>query len=130
VLGGMEVHVNYFFSHYYDIAAVILFGIGFTIVLLHRNLMHKLVGMNIMDVAIFLFLAVKGYISGRKAPIIIDDIISYERYINPVPSGLVLTGIVVAVCMTAFGLALIQKIYLRYHTLDIDEILVKYKGVK
>ena len=49
-------------AHYYDIAAVILFGIGFFTLLLHRNLIKKIIGLNIMDTSIFLFLASKGYI--------------------------------------------------------------------
>ena len=53
-------------AHYYDIAAVILFGIGFTL-LLHKNLIKKIIGLNIMDTSIFLFLASKGYIFGRVA---------------------------------------------------------------
>lgn len=45
-----------------ETASIILFGIGFTILLLHRNLVKKIMGMNIMDTATYLFLAVKGYI--------------------------------------------------------------------
>ncbi len=46
--------------------AVILFGVGFTMLLLHRNLIKKIMGMNIMDTAVYLFLAAKGYIKGRS----------------------------------------------------------------
>ena len=53
-----------------------------------------------MDTAVYLFLAEKGYISGRVAPIVVDGIQSTEAYINPVPSGLVLTGIVVSVSVS------------------------------
>jgi multicomponent Na+:H+ antiporter subunit C len=45
------------------------------------------------------------------------------RYINPIPSGLVLTGIVVSVSLTAFSLALIQRIYKRYGTVELTELL-------
>ena len=55
-------------------AAVILFGVGFTMLLLHRNLIKKIMGMNIMDTAVYLFLAAKGYIEGRAAPIVVDGI--------------------------------------------------------
>ena len=51
-----------------------------------------------------------------------NGIPSVEAYINPVPSGLVLTGIVVSVSVTAFLLALTIRLYYRYHTLDLDEI--------
>ena len=75
----------------------------------------------------YLFLAVKGYIKGLKAPIIVDGVQSVEAYINPVPSGLVLTGIVVSVSVTALMLALTICLYQRYHTLDLDKISLKIR---
>ncbi|MFR1213539.1 MAG: sodium:proton antiporter [Acutalibacteraceae bacterium] len=97
-------------AHYYDIAAVILFGIGFFTLLLHRNLIKKIIGLNIMILPYF-FLASKGYIFGRVAPIVQEGVSNAEAYINPVPSGLVLTGIVVSVSVSAFSLALVQRLY-------------------
>ena len=110
-----------------ETAAVILFGVGFTILLLHKILIKKIMGMNIMDTATYLFLAVKGYITGRGVPIVVDGIQDVEAYINPVPSGLVLTGIVVSVSSTALMLALTVRLYERYHSLDLDEILILAK---
>ena len=71
--------------------AVILFVIGLVMLLFHRNLIRKLIGMNIMDTGSFLFLASMGYIRGRRAPIITDGVTDPAEYINPVPAGLVLT---------------------------------------
>ena len=102
--------------------AMILFGIGFTNLMLNRNMIKKIIGFDIMDAAIYLFLAAKGYIEGREAPIVVDGIQSMEAYINPIPAGLVLTGIVVSVSVSALMLSLTIRLYRRYHTLDIDEI--------
>lgn len=113
------------FVNYYEAASVILFGIGFTTLLLSPNLIKKIIGLNIMDTSIYLFLAAKGYIEGRIAPIIAGGNLSAETYINPLPSGLVLTGIVVSVSVTAISLALVQKLYKKYHTLNIDEIMFR-----
>ena len=106
----------------YEAAAIILFGIGFTSLMLQKNMIKKIIGFNMMDSAIYLFLAAKGYIDGRKAPIVVNGVTSVEAYINPIPSGLVLTGIVVSVSVTSLMLALTVRLYRRYHTLDIDEI--------
>lgn len=108
--------------------SVILFGIGFTILLLQRNLIRKIIGLNIMDTAIYLFLASMGYVHGRKAPIVVDGVLDTAAYINPIPAGLVLTGIVVSVSFTAIMLALTVRLYRRYHTLNIDEIMLLAKG--
>lgn len=110
------------FTNYEEMAAMVLFGIGFTTLLLNRNLVKKIIGFSMMDSAIYLFLAAKGYINGRVAPIVVDGVTSMEAYINPIPAGLVLTGIVVSVSVTALMLALTVRLYRRYHTLDIDEI--------
>ena len=102
--------------------AVILFAVGFATLLLHRNLFKKILGLNIMDTASCLLLTSMGYIEGRTAPIIVDGVTDASRYGNPLPAGLVLTGIVVSVSVTAVLLALTIKRYERYHTLDLDEI--------
>ena len=114
-------------EHYEEAAAVILFGVGFSTLLFHRNLIKKLIGMNIMDTGTFLLLASMGYIRGRRAPIIENGVTDASAYINPVPAGLVLTGIVVSVSVTAVMLALTVRLYKRYHTLDLDTVYVLSK---
>lgn len=115
------------FVNYGEAVSVILFGIGFTNLLMQKNLVKKIIGLNIMDTAVYLFLAEKGYVSGRVAPIVVDGVQSVEAYINPVPSGLVLTGIVVSVSVSALMLSLTVRLYQRYHTLDLDEISMRLK---
>ena len=116
-------------QHFAEIAALILFGIGFTNLLLNRNMMKKIIGFSMMDNAIYLFLASYGYIDGRISPIIADTsaALDVSTYVNPLPAGLVLTGIVVSVSVTAIMLALTLRLYRRYHTLDIDEIALLAK---
>ena len=111
-------------SNFYETAAIIVFGIGFVTLLLNRNIIKKIIGFNFMDTAIYLFLASKGYITGRMAPILYNEASpTLTRYINPVPAGLVLTGIVVSVSFTAFFLALAVRLYREYHTLDLHKII-------
>ena len=114
-------------SNYEEAISMILFSIGFFNLFMQRNLIKKIIGLNIMDTSVYLFLALKGYIEGRKAPIVVDGIQSVEAYINPIPSGLVLTGIVVSVSVTALLLSLTIRLYNRYHTLDLDEITLQIK---
>ena len=65
--------------------------------------------------------------NGRVAPIVFDGVQEVEAYINPIPSGLVLTGIVVSVSVTALMLSITIRLYRRYHTLNLDEISVQLK---
>ena len=111
--------MNTFFTNLPEYAAVMLFGIGL------GNLMLASVGLNIMDTSIYLFLAAKGYVEGTMAPIVtVEELghIDEAMYSNPVPSGLVLTGIVVSVSVTAVLLSLVVRLNEEFHTLDIDEI--------
>lgn len=123
----------YLLVNYGETVAMILFGIGFGNLLLQHNLIKKIIGLNIMDSAVYLFLAEKGYIAGRIAPIIDDaeviksGAVDASRYINPIPSGLVLTGIVVSVSVSALMLSLTIRLYRRYRTLDLDKISILIK---
>lgn len=114
-------------ANYVEAVALILFCIGFANLLLQPNLIKKIIGLNIMDSGMYLFLAEKGYIENHVAPIVVDGVQSVDAYINPVPSGLVLTGIVVSVSVTALMLSLTIRLYRRYHTLNLDEISMQLK---
>ena len=116
--------IQHLLANYEEAAAIILFAVGFSTLLFHRNLIKKLIGMNIMDTGTFLLLASMGYIRGRKAPIVENGVREVSAYINPVPAGLVLTGIVVSVSVTAIMLSLSVRLYKRYHTLDLDRIYI------
>ena len=119
---GQNLMINY-----EEAVGMILFSIGFCMLLFHRNLIKKIMGLNIMDTGVFLFLTSMGYIDNRVAPIVTDPTVAAtaEQYINPIPSGLVLTGIVVSVSFTGLMLGLTIRIYQRYRTLNLDEIYYK-----
>ena len=110
-----------------EAVAMLLFGIGFANLLFQKNLIKKIIGFDIMDTAIYLFLAEKGYISGRMPPIVVNGVQDVGAYINPIPSGLVLTGIVVSVSVSALMLSLTIRLYKRYHTLDLAEISARLR---
>ncbi|MFW6006906.1 MAG: cation:proton antiporter subunit C [Bacillota bacterium] len=109
-------------SNFYYIASIMFFLIGLYIMLTHPNLIKKVIGMNIIDSSIFLFFVSVGYVEGGKSPIV-ENSDTALNYVNPLPSGLMLTGIVVSVSITAFALALIIKIYQYYGTLNVEEII-------
>ena len=118
--------MSVFFANLPEYAAMILFGIGLSNLMLAKNLVKKIIGLNIMDTSVYLFLAAKGYVENSVAPIVsASDLghIEHTLYTNPVPAGLVLTGIVVSVSVTAVLLSLIVRLNEEFHTRDIDEII-------
>lgn len=109
-------------DHINQIGAVALFLIGLYTVIAHSNLIKRVLGINIMGTAVFYFFVSIGYVKGAKAPIYQEgDVV----YVNPLPSVLILTGIVVVVSITVYALSLVVKIYEGYGTLNQDEITEK-----
>ncbi len=103
------------------IGAFTLFVIGLYTVLTHSNLLKRVIGVNIMETSIFLFFVSIGYAKGAAAPII-DMANESITYVNPLPSAMILTGIVVAVSITAYALSIIIRIHELYGTIEMDEI--------
>lgn len=110
------------FINYPYLIAVIVFGIGTIIVLTQPNLLKKIIGLNIMTSAVFLLYIAFGNIEGGTAPIL-DPAAPAELYINPLPSGLILTGIVVGFSTSAFALALIVKMFAHYGTINAPDFM-------
>lgn len=109
-------------NNYYYLAAFVLFCIGFYIILASPNLIKKVIGMNIMDTSVFLFIVASGYIKDGKVPIMSTSTPGPTVYVNPLTTAFVLTGIVIAVSKTAYALTLITKIHDFYGSIDIDDI--------
>jgi len=107
-------------DNYYYFVAIILFVIGMHTMLTHSNMIKKVIAMNIMDTSVFLLFVAIGYVHGGRPPIIAGN--EEALYVNPLPGALILTGIVVAVSVTAYALSLIVKIHRTYGTVDCDEI--------
>ncbi len=111
-------------------AYAILMMIGFYAMIGKRNLVKKLIGMNIFQTAIILLFISAGVKHGGRIPIlnkyeVIENGVNAASIINPLPHVLMLTAIVVAVSITGVALAILIRIYRQYGTLEEDEILEK-----
>lgn len=96
-----------------------VFLVGLWGLLARRNLIKKVMALNIASTAIVLFFVYYGSLSGSTAPIVTE---SSEPMVDPVPQALMLTAIVVGVCVVALGLALVYRLYQRFKTLDLPAI--------
>jgi multicomponent Na+:H+ antiporter subunit C len=105
---------------------IVLMMIGFYAMIAKRNLVKKVVGMNIFQTAIILFfVSIGSKKGGATIPIIRagEEAVNATHYINPLPHVLMLTAIVVMVSTFGVAMALIVMIYRKYKTLEEDEIL-------
>ncbi len=112
---ALFVRLNY-------MAAITLFLIGLHVLLGHPNLIKKVMGMNIMETGVFLFLVSIGYARHSAAPIMSPGGAESGLYANPLVSAIVLTGIVIAVSTTAYTLSLTIKLYEHCGTLDVNRL--------
>lgn len=110
---------------------IILMMIGFYAMIAKRNLVKKLVGMNIFQTAIILyFISIASKKGGATIPIIqkSQEAVNPAQYMNPLPHVLMLTAIVVMVSTFGVALSLVIIIYRKYKTLEEDEILELIRG--
>ncbi len=98
---------------------LVLLLVGAWGLLSKRNLIKKVIALNIINSAIVILFLYGGAFSGKSAPILVEGI---TDIVDPLPQALMLTAIVVGICITALALALVYHIYQRYHTLDIASI--------
>ena len=114
-----------FLSRYVYLMIAILLVIGLYGMLFKRNLLKKLIGMNIFQTAIFLFYIEGSTKLGATVPVIDPQLgTDPTRYVNPLPHVLILTGIVVALSITGVALAFLINIRRTYHSLD-EKFIIK-----
>lgn len=88
-----------------------------------KNYMKKLICMNIMQVAVIFFYLCFAQKKGGTIPVALDTIVNANKYVNPIPHGLMLTAIVVSLGTTGVGLALLTRIKEKYGSIEEDDII-------
>lgn len=99
----------------------LIFAIGLYGVFTKRNLIKIIIGLTIMEYAIFLFFAVIGFRKGGTAPIVTEGVEGVV-FVDPLPQALVLTAIVIGLATTALIVSVAVRIYERYGTFDVREM--------
>ncbi len=109
------------------LAFIILFLVGLYIMILHHNLVKKLIGMYLMQTSILLFFITLAVKKDSTVPILLPAAsnLGPEAYANPLPHVLMLTAIVVGVSTLGVSLAMVIALYRHYHSLEEDQIMEK-----
>jgi len=108
---------------------VLCSGLGLVLIglwgmLTQRHIIRMVIGFSLLDTGIHMVMVSIGYVTGGTAPIINDAVPMAEaasRIVDPVPSALVLTSIVIGLGVTAVMLSFAVRIYRTRRTLMIDE---------
>jgi multisubunit Na+/H+ antiporter MnhC subunit len=97
--------------------------IGLWGILIHRNVLRIIIGFTLIDTGMHIVMVATGYVTDGTAPIIDDTFGKAEaaqRVIDPVPSALVVTAIVIGFSVTAIMLSFAVRLYAARKTLSID----------
>jgi multicomponent Na+:H+ antiporter subunit C len=116
-------------GHYAYWFIMVLLGIGLYGMIFKKNLVKKIIGMSIFQVAIILFFVASASKWNATVPVLEHSVQSEipVKYINPLPHTLMLTAIVVGVATSGVAFALCIRIYRQFITLDENTLLRKMK---
>ncbi|PKN77626.1 MAG: cation:proton antiporter [Candidatus Cloacimonetes bacterium HGW-Cloacimonetes-1] len=113
------------------ICGIILILIGIWAMLSRKNIIRIIIGFSIVDTGTHLVIVAIGYVKGATAPILDASIQMgnvadsgmrvLSKVVDPVPSALVLTAIVIGLAVTALLLAFAVRLYRTGHSLNIND---------
>lgn len=104
-------------------SGLVLILIGLWGMLSRKNIIRMIIGFSLIDTGIHMVMVAIGYVTGGTAPIIDDSVPAAQaaaRVVDPVPSALVLTAIVIGLGITAVMLSFAVRIYKAKKSLSID----------
>lgn len=102
----------------------LLLIIGIYGMLTQKNLIKIVIGFSIVDTGMHIIIVSTGYLRGKTAPILnksVDVKNAVESVVDPIPSALVLTAIVIGLAVTALMLSFVIKLYKKNRSLSIDD---------
>ena len=100
----------------------VLMGLGILGMITCGNYMKKIMCMNILHVSNQFFFLALGQKEHGTLPVVVENLLGADAYINPLPHALMLTAIVVSLGTTGVALALLMKIKGIYGTIEEEEI--------
>ena len=106
------------------VTGFLLILVGLWAMFVHKNIIRMIIGFSIIDTGIHMVMVALGYITDGTAPIF-DDVVKVTdasvKIVDPVPSALVLTAIVIGLGVTAIMLSYAVRIYQANNSLSIDD---------
>ncbi len=102
----------------------VLLLIGMWGMLTQKNIIRMIIGFSLIDTGVHMIMVSIGYLSGGTAPIIdaaVNRATALQDVVDPVPSALVLTAIVIGLGITAVMLAFAVQIHDKKKSLSIED---------
>ncbi len=107
----------------YYVGAFLLIAIGLYAIIIKKNLIKILIGLDLIASGTNLLIVSIGYVKGGTAPIFSKAVLGkMVTMVDPVPQALTLTAIVIGASEVALAAAFVVLLYRHYGTLDIKKI--------
>ncbi len=106
------------------IAGIALFFIGVWGIITRKDIIKMIIAFSILDTGIHLVIISIGNIRGLSAPILDSKLLRASgaaAVVDPLPSALVLTAIVIGLAVTALMLTFAVKMYANKKSFSIDD---------
>ena len=97
-----------------------LIVIGTWGMLTQRNMLKMVIGFSIVDTGVHLMIVSIGYVMGGTAPILDGEVPAGAPFVDPVPSALVLTAIVIGLAVTSLMLTYVVRLARTKGTLEVS----------
>jgi multicomponent Na+:H+ antiporter subunit C len=104
----------------YNLVFLILMMLGFYTLLTDKKLIKLVIGLNLMEAAVFFWVMAVNYRGGLLP--ILERGVKTTDLVNPLPQALILTGIVIGASTTAFLLTLIIEINKFANNIELDRL--------
>jgi len=114
--GGCELPVG--------VLILLVVGIGLLGLLLKRNLILKIISMDIMATGVVSYFVYVSSKTGKHPPIMMPNV---SDYVDPVPQAVILTAIVIGFAVLSILLVYVMMLAKHFPTLDVRRIERKWK---
>jgi len=114
--GGCELPVG--------VLILLVVGIGLLGLLLKRNLILKIISMDIMATGVVSYFVYVSSKTGKHPPIMMPNV---SDYVDPVPQAVILTAIVIGFAVLSILLVYVMMLAKYFPTLDVRRIERKWK---
>ncbi len=104
---------------------VLLLGIGLWGLMTRKDVFRMIISFSLLDTGVHMVMVGLGYVRGGTAPIF-DEALAVEgavsKVVDPIPSALVLTAIVIGLAVTALMLSYAVRLHAVRNSLEVDDM--------
>ena len=108
-------------SQIVEIAAIAMFFLGFFGLISSRNIIKSVIFIVLMETGVIMFFLSVGASHGLLPPIA-DHLYEYGSLVDPLPSALMITAIVIGLSITAINITMLMTLLRKYRTSDWNEV--------